>query len=190
MNNYSVYMHINLTNNKKYVGISKDPIARWANGSGYHRNKHFADSIKRYGWENFAHLILKTNLSKEEACELERQLIREYNTRDKRFGYNLTDGGEHFLHSEASKRKMSENRKGKGKVKRTQEQIEHMKAAHSGGADRRAVECVETKKIYESINDASRDTGINKKGISGCCRGVIHYNTAGGFHWRFAMNEG
>lgn len=189
MNNYSVYMHINLANNKKYVGISKNPIARWANGKGYFRNTHFSYSIQKYGWENFAHLILKTNLSKEDACALERRLIKEYHTQDKRFGYNITDGGDYFTHTEESKRKMSENRKGKSKGPFSEEHKRRIRENHSGGTERRAVECIETKKIYESINDASRDTGINKKGISGCCRGVIHYNTAGGYHWRFAVNE-
>ena len=81
---------------------------------------------------------------------------------------------------------MSENRKGKGRIKRTPEQIERMKANHSGGAEKVAVLCVETGIAYDCINDASRATGINKKQISGCCRCVPHYNTAGGYHWRYA----
>lgn len=88
--------------------------------------------------------------------------------------------------SDETRRKMSENRKGKGRIKRTPEQIERMKANHSGGAERVAVLCVETGIAYDCINDASRATGINKKQISGCCRCVPHYNTAGGYHWRYA----
>lgn len=88
--------------------------------------------------------------------------------------------------TDETRRKMSENRKGKGRIKRTPEQIERMKAHHSGGADKVAVLCVETGVAYECINDASRATGINKKQISGCCRCVPHYNTAGGYHWRYA----
>ena len=26
---------------------------------------------------------------------------------------------------------------------------------------------------------------LNKKVISNCCRGTIHYNTSGGYHWQF-----
>lgn len=183
---FTVFMHVNKINGKRYVGItSMNPLDRWQNGKGYYKNKHFSDAISKYGWGAFDHLILFST-DKETACNIEQWLIAEYKTTDKRYGYNLTSGGEHFKHSKESKKLMSKNRMGKGKVKRTKEQIEHMKANHSGGADKRPVFCVEQNKIYASINDASRDTGINKKGISGCCRCVEHYNTAGGYHWKFA----
>lgn len=91
--------------------------------------------------------------------------------------------------SEESRRKISEKNKGRKLGPFSEEHKRRIRENHAGGSDSRAVECIETKKIYASINDASRDTGINKKGISGCCRGVIHYNTAGGYHWRFAVNE-
>lgn len=57
---------------------------------------------------------------------------------------------------------------------------------HSGGADEVSVVCVETGEVFKSINDASRVKHINKKQISNCCRGVRHYNTAGGYHWILA----
>lgn len=187
-NEFTVYMHINNANGKKYIGItSGDPLKRWQNGKGYSKNKHFYDAIVRYGWDNFTHLILYTGISKEEACKHEKKLIKKYNTQDKANGYNLTDGGEFFKHSDASKRLMSERRKGKGKAKKTAEHIQHIKEHHSGGHEKIAVICVETGNRFESINDASRITGINKKQISGCCRKKMHYNTAGGFHWLYAI---
>lgn len=180
-------MHVNKYNGKKYVGITKkNPVDRWQNGRGYYKNKHFNDAIQKYGWGGFNHLILFSGMDRETACNIEQWLIAEYKTTDKNHGYNITTGGEHFIHSEESKHRMSEARKGKGKGKKTPEQIERMKTNHAGGTDRRPVYCVEKAKIYPSINDAARDTGINKKGISGCCRNVEHYNTAGGFHWKFA----
>ena len=188
-NKYVVYMHVNKLNGKKYIGISKDPISRWANGRGYYKNKHFNDAIQKYGWGGFDHLILFSDLDKETACNIEQWLIAGYKTTDRTCGYNLTSGGEHFLHSEESKKLMSDRRKGKGKIKRTPEQIAHMKASHSGGADKRPVLCVELNITFECINDASRATGINKKGISGCCRKVEHYNIAGGYRWKFASED-
>lgn len=188
MNNcFTVYMHVNKTNGKRYVGItSVNPIDRWQNGKGYSKNKHFADAIRKYGWGGFDHLILFSGMDKETACNVEQWLIAEYKTTDKRHGYNLTSGGEYFKHSEESKQLMSKNRKGKGRTKRTAEQIQRMKAAHAGGAEKVSVVCVETNERYPSINDAARITGINKKGISGCCRNTPHYNTAGGYHWKYA----
>lgn len=186
MNSFCVYMHVNKANGKRYIGItSKNPLERWQGGLGYRHNKHFNDAIQKYGWSSFDHLILYSELSKEEACEIEQHLIAEYKTQDKRYGYNIASGGEHFKHSEASKALMSARRKGKGKVKRTPEQIARMKASHSGGAEKVAVMCVETQKLYSSINEAARDTGINKKQISACCRKAPHYNTAGSLHWEY-----
>lgn len=188
---FIVYMHVNKINNKRYVGITshKDPEKRWNGGKGYFRNKHFSDAIERYGWENFDHIIVGSGLQKEEACRIEKELIRKYKTQDKQRGYNLTDGGEFFHHSEESKRLMSQNRKGKGRARKSPEAIERMKAHHAGGGTPQPVFCIETSSRFESINDAARATGINKKQISGCCRKVPHYNTAGGFHWRYANNE-
>jgi hypothetical protein len=64
-----------------------------------------------------------------------------------------------------------------------------MKESHAGGAEKTAVICIDTNERFESINDAARAKGINKKGISGCCRNVPHYNTAGGYHWKFASGD-
>lgn len=186
MGEFCVYMHINRANGKRYVGITRDnPLHRWANGKGYRRNKHFYDAILRYGWDNFDHIILYTGLTESEACAKEQELIKEYGTQDKRLGYNLTNGGEFFRHSEESKRLISENRKGKGRVKRTAEQVERMKASHAGGAKPIAVLCIETGESFNCINDAARAKNISKKQISACCRSIPHYNTAGGLHWKY-----
>lgn len=90
-----------------------------------------------------------------------------------------------YVISEETRRKMSENRKGKNTGPFTAEHINNMKLHHGGGADKRRVRCIDTGVIYDSINDAARASGINKKGISGCCRNVPHYNTAGGLKWEF-----
>ena len=183
-------MHVNKTNGKKYVGITKnEPQRRWGGGSGYHKNKHFSDAIKRYGWDGFAHLIMRKSLTMEEALNEEQRLIAFYKTQDKERGYNLSSGGEHPVQTEETKKLMSQNRKGKGKVKRSSETRALMSLHHKGGTERSAVICVESGTVYESINSAARATGINKKGISGCCRHVPNYNTAGGYRWEFVKNE-
>lgn len=43
--------------------------------------------------------------------------------------------------------------------------------------------CIETNVTYESIREASRQTGIHQWSISNCCNGKR--NTAGGCHWKF-----
>jgi group I intron endonuclease len=89
-------MHTNAINNKKYIGITgqNPPERRWRNyGSGYSQSGYFRNAINKYGWENFTHEILISELTFEEACELEKYYIKFYGTKTPN-GYNLTDGGE------------------------------------------------------------------------------------------------
>lgn len=90
---YTVYMHINKVNGKKYIGITCDKVEnRWRNGKGYH-NQVFGKAIEKYGWENFNHEIVATNLTQQQAEQLERSLIQEFNTQNPIYGYNITPGG-------------------------------------------------------------------------------------------------
>ena len=117
--NYKVYVHINKTNGKKYVGITKQvPEKRWGHGCGYkyNRNTYFWNAIKKYTWDGFEHLILENNLSFEEAKIKERYYISLYKSNCQEFGYNLTLGGDGFLGMERpveTKLKISASLKGK-----------------------------------------------------------------------------
>lgn len=91
--NFSVYIHI-FPNNKVYIGItSKNPKDRWDYGHGYLHQNVMNNAIKKYGWNNIEHKILFTNLTMEEAEEKEIELIRQYNSTDRSFGYNISTGG-------------------------------------------------------------------------------------------------
>lgn len=80
---------------KVYIGItSREVKARWQNGSGYSRHKYFYSAIKKYGWENIRHEIVAENLSKEDACKMEIELIEKYKATNRNFGYNESTGGE------------------------------------------------------------------------------------------------
>lgn len=46
--------------------------------------------------------------------------------------------------------------------------------------------CVELSKWFGSAGEASDALGISRTGISRCCTGQNYYNTAGGYHWRWA----
>lgn len=116
MNNYKyiVYMHINKTNDKKYIGITrKTPNERWNNGYGYIRNPHFFNAIKKYGWDNFDHIIMYRNLCEEVAIEIERDLIEKFDTTNQDKGYNLSPGGRGpGMMTEETRKKISESHKG------------------------------------------------------------------------------
>lgn len=111
---FTVYCHINKINNKRYVGITKqDPETRWHSGNGYNNSEYFWRAIKKYSWKNFEHKILYENLTKEEAEKIEIQLIAEWKTADRAYGYNIANGGNHIGSvSEETKKKISNGRKG------------------------------------------------------------------------------
>lgn len=184
-NDYIVYRHTS-PSGKSYVGITQQrPEQRWQGGLGYRHNEYFFRAILKYGWENFTHEILHSGLDKETACKIETDLISAGRCNDKRYGYNITDGGENFTHSAESRRLMSSRRKGKGTQPKSEETRQRMRENHAGGGTPRRVICLSTGRIYDSINDAARDTGVDKSPISRCCRKVKHYNTAGGLRWAF-----
>lgn len=91
---WCVYVHTHKHTGKKYIGVtSVEPKERWgSNGNGY-KGQLFGQAIKKYGWNNFYHIILYTGLSKTAASEKERQLIRDYKTYDRKYGYNISLGG-------------------------------------------------------------------------------------------------
>lgn len=53
------------------------------------------------------------------------------------------------------------------------------------GLPKKAVLCKETGKIYRSLHEASRETGIHRVAIRFCCNGSGKYKSAGGYHWKF-----
>ena len=87
---------MNKTNGKVYVGITKRvPEERWGkNGSNYKSTPHFYSAIQLYGWNSFEHIIIATDLTKEEACQMEIDLIQKYQSNNPEYGYNILDGGQ------------------------------------------------------------------------------------------------
>lgn len=122
MNKFYVYQHINIINEKRYIGItSLLPQERWGtNDCKYKFSPYFWSAIQKYGWDNFKHEILFSSLTKEEACKKEQELISFYNTQDKAFGYNILNGGNHFSLPQEIKdiisKKLKGNTNGLGKV--------------------------------------------------------------------------
>lgn len=191
---HCVYVHINTTNGKLYVGktvYGDKPEKRWRNGSGYVNNPYFYNAIQKYGWDNFEHEVISLNLTKDEACNFERLLIAKLNTNDSRFGYNMTvggDGASGHHPTEETKRKISEALKGikrsdstKVKIgmaslgrnvgrKHTEEELDKMRQARKqqnqyvSRIGNRAPRSNETKR---KIQDMSRKKAVLQKDIDG-----------------------
>lgn len=196
-NNCCVYVHANNINGKRYVGITNNPKARWyGNGKAYKDCKHFATAIKKYGWENFTHYLLESDLTLEEANALEQKYIAKYKTQDRQYGYNIQPGG-FFVpsmlgkhHSEETKRKMSKSQKGKT---RTAEWRANHSAFMMGflvgekNGKSTPVICLTTGEVFPTQRDAARATGCEQSKISLCCNGKRNHTH--GLRWQYA-NKG
>ena len=166
MNNYILYMHV-CPNKKVYIGQTcQKPEKRWNNGNGYRNNVYFKNAIKKYGWNNIEHIILKDSLTKEEVDLLEIEYIKRYKSNDRRFGYNITAGGDGALSREVS----IETKK-------------KMKTANSGKNNPKSkrVLCITTNLYFDCTTQAAQYYSIDSSAISKCCRGI--HRTAGKMEW-------
>lgn len=203
---YCVYSHKNKTNGKIYIGLtSMKPEERWRNGKGYHKGTHFRNAIDKYGWDGFIHKIIKNNLTKEEAEYWEQYYIALYNLTDRRFGYNMSSGGEaggghpqteetrrkigengcHIgmtgkKHSENTKKRMSESQMGHPVSEETRKKISegHRRLRN------REVYCEEIDCVFASLDEASEKIKRSKTSIVYCCQGK--QKTCGGYHLKYA----
>lgn len=105
---YTIYMHRNLVNDMIYIGQTRKTIEERAlNGTNYKSNQLFTDDIKKYGWDNFSHEILKDGIeTQEEADFWETQYIACYDATNPDVGYNIESGGHHSM-MESTKQKIS-----------------------------------------------------------------------------------
>lgn len=112
-NTYIIYKHTNKINGKVYIGQSKYSLEERSkkNGEGYKTQKKFWNAIQKYGWNNFTHEVLFSNLSKEEANKIEITLIEEYDSIKN--GYNVRKGGSNFNYNESSYQNSNSNFLGK-----------------------------------------------------------------------------
>ena len=109
---FKVYMHINKINGRKYIGITCENVnSRWRGGRAYKCNGHFKNAIEKYGWdEGFEHIVLFDNLTQQEAMDKEVELIAKYRNTPEGV-YNITDGGEHYIQTPESIKKMRETKR-------------------------------------------------------------------------------
>ena len=203
-NNFCVYKHTS-PSGKCYIGITNQkPENRWGhNGFNYvikkkdekFKHPYFANAILKYGWENFKHEILQSNLTKKEASDKEKEYIAYYKQRGK--SYNITDGGEGicgYKFTEEQRERLSENHKG---IKQSPETIARRVAKNIGKVRTNEQKMKTSKSVvqydlqgnfiakYFGINEASKQTGINSTHIGQCYNKTKNRKSAGGFLWAF-----
>ena len=172
-NSYKIYVHINRINGKIYIGQTKLCLnERFGyNGHGYRGCRKFYNAIKKYGWDNFEHILLLDNLSLEMANIIESELIKKYDSINK--GYNLTTGGCNGYQTSKESNKLKSiskigNRNPMYGVRLPQETIEHIIKAREGKTDKKVIN-LNTKEIYKSMAHASKKTSNSISKISQHC---------------------
>jgi group I intron endonuclease len=173
--NYCVYMHTNKINNKKYIGITcQKPEKRWENGFGYKESPRFWNAINKYGWDNFNHKILISNLPYKTACNYEIHYISLFNTNNSKYGYNLTVGGDASASlSDEAKEKIRLSKLGNHHSDETKEKMRNRKL---GKLHPNAIKviCLNTLKTYDTLQQAADEYNIKgSDNISRCCRHLI-----------------
>ena len=96
-----VYKITNLINQKNYIGITNNYKKIWSNEKclpkDEKRQQLINKKIQEYGKNNFQFEVLFSNLTIEEACQKEQELIIKYNSLVPN-GYNIDKGGNYHPH--------------------------------------------------------------------------------------------
>ena len=198
--NYCVYVHTS-PSGKMYVGQTgkHKPEYRWGkDGAGYlykyeengnYKQPAFAHAIQKYGWNNFQHEIIASNLTKDEADNFEKLLIEKLDTMNPEFGYNCTEGGTNGSHSEETRRKISKAFKGENHPMYGKHHSEETKRKISETHKSNTKKIIQYDlqgnfvKIWDCMCDAGAGVGVSKYAIWRCCN--RKNKTSAGFIWRY-----
>lgn len=211
---YSLYIHTNKSNNKRYIGITNQIPAsrRWHNGEGYSKCPLFYKAICKYNWDGFTHEVIYDNcLTKEDAEALEKEYIKKYKSNNRIYGYNIQKGGGikklseiqrfHLKEinkgknlTEETKKKMSLSHIGKQKClgyKHTEETKQKHRLLWSGTNNVRA-KAIDQYDLegnfirhYDYMNQIKEYLDITSTShISQCCNGIRH--KCHGFIWKYS----
>lgn len=187
---WCVYIHTS-PSNKYYVGITSQKLNdRWRNGKGYKSNDYFTKAINKYGWDNIRHEVVASELTEEEAKNLEIELITKLQSNDRKHGYNITAGGDGTVgvshygednpfygkhHTDKTKKINSETLK---------------KMWQSGTLDEIICRPIYQFDLngnyvasYKSIREAENETGIPHSVISRVCKNKLNYTH--GYTWAY-----
>lgn len=211
---FVIYKHTNLINNKIYIGQTcQKPEYRWGSeGQGYKNSPHFYSAIQKYGWQNFKHEILFTNLTQEQANQKEIELIQKYQSQNPIYGYNSDSGGKAKIPNQKTrlkqslsaqnrpittketKEKLSKINKGRSKTQETKKRMslaaQQRDPLYNGQS--RKVECINTGQVFKSLRAAADWCGlVGVSGISLVCQNKkqktagVHPLTKEKLKWRY-----
>lgn len=113
---WTVYKITHTESGDGYFGITKrSPPSRWAEHVHDSRRKRgnrrafLHNAIRQYGADAFTFEVVRTVATREEACDIERAMIAEFQTMRPR-GFNLTSGGESTVGTKHSDETRAKNK--------------------------------------------------------------------------------
>ena len=168
-----VYITTNHVNGKQYIGQRKyDKQGKWKEylGSGIILSR----AIEKYGLENFSKEIIEECKTKKILNDREIYWINYYNAVESDNFYNIAsggDGGNTIAGYTDDQRnllstKLSDMRKG------------IINIGKNNGNSRRVI-CINTMKVFDTINEASTYYNVDKDAIQQCCSDANKRKTAG-----------
>lgn len=155
---WCIYKHTS-PSNKSYIGMTyRNPQARWQNGAGYSIDTKFGKAIRKYGWDNFTHEIIETDIQTlDKAKEREMYWISYFDSYKN--GYNSTIGGDN----------VSLERETNLPVYQLDYNLNILNE-------------------FSTLADAGRAIGISPSGIMESVRQDGNQISAGGFYWCLKEN--
>jgi len=93
-----LYLITNHINHKVYLGQTNNPNRRWASHKTSAKkpelyNTIISRALAKHGVANFSFEVIATCRTIEDADNTEIELIKQYNSREPQFGYNVSSGG-------------------------------------------------------------------------------------------------
>lgn len=164
-----IYCIKNKVNGKLYIGQSVDYLERKRHHFYSLRNQRCYNEYLQLDWDlygenNFEFIILK-RCEIDELDKYEQKYISLYKSYERDKGYNIELGGvKDVVHSDEWRKRMANGVKNK-----TIEAFPNAKA----------VICLNTMEIFDSIAKASRKYNIGEDGIQHCCNPKYKQCTAG-----------
>ena len=193
MNIYEIYLITNIVNSKKYIGLStrggKFRYFAHINNAKNNSKLPIHKAIRKWGMRNFELHILATADNFEKLKELEIKYIKEYNSNNLEFGYNLTiggDGSKGITRSTETRLKISKTKKeknlkgvaatfyGKKHTEETKNFIKNVIRTHpncSKPIKLKVVNCENNQiLVFESILECIKTLNIPRSTINYCIK--------------------
>lgn len=168
-----VYITTNHVNGKQYIGQRKyDKQGKWKEylGSGIILSR----AIEKYGLKNFSKEIIEECKTKKILNEREIYWINYYNAVESDNFYNIAsggDGGNTIAGYTDDQRKLLST-----KLSNMRKGIVNI--GKNNGNSRRVI-CINTMKVFDTINEASTYYNVDKDAIQQCCSDANKRKKAG-----------